>query len=270
MTRYAILAGSNFVGTPSELRGCINDLVNVRAKIEPSGITILADLHDKDMTTNNWKNAMKEAAAKAIEGDVILHMHSHHGAQTKSANGLGLDEIWCPDDFDWSDEHMIRDKWMGDLVSSLKPGVKWIDWADCCHAGDSLRDLWCPNEKPRYIKNPKLINFVSNGHLNPIVAGNDRKGMLLAACRSNQTSADAFINGQSCGAFSHYFLQSLNETPNASYEKLIIRTTQMLGLGGYDQRPEMDCNFGDEKGSFAVDVLGASKTMRKIRRFFTK
>lgn len=255
--RYAVLAGSNFVGTPNELRGCINDLIDVRKLIEGSGITILADLHDSDMSTANWKAALTNAVAVAQPGDVIFHMHSHHGAQIRDPSDEdGLAEVWCPNDFDWSPDHMITDKWMAGLIASLKPGVQWIDWADCCHAGDSIRQLWCPGERPRLIANPDLKDFEAKKLAPMVVEGNDRKGILLAACRSAQTSADAYINGEHCGAFSHTLLQALNEQPNGTYEDLLIRVTQILGLGGYDQKPELDCKPGDEKCKFAFDVLG--------------
>lgn len=94
--RYAILAGSNFVGTPNELQGCINDIIDVRALIEPSGIKIVADLRDHDMTTSNWKAAMTEVASLAKDGDVIFHSHSHHGAQIQDTSEEdGLAEVFC-------------------------------------------------------------------------------------------------------------------------------------------------------------------------------
>jgi len=213
--RYAVLAGSNFVGTPSELRGCINDLNNVRKMIEPTGVVILADLRDRNMTTANWKAALQLAVEKAVAGDVIFHMHSHHGCQVKTTDASeadGLSEVWAPDDFDWSPEHMITDKWMASLISNLKPGVKWIDWADCCHAADGLRSLWCQGEKPRFIRNPQVDDSECKAFsLAPmVIEGADRKGLLMAACRSSQTSADAYIRGEHCGAFSHFKLQAIS------------------------------------------------------------
>ena len=260
MKKYALLAGSNFVGTQNELNGCLNDLDNMRSLLEAYDVEIVADLRGSDMTTSNWKNAMMDIAKKAESGDTIFHSHSHHGAKTRSLDGMGFDEIWCPDDFDWKDAHMIRDDWMAALMDMLKPGVKWIDFCDCCHAGGSLRDLWYQNERPRYIENPELTNklfgFNSKPTVTPlVVSGENYKGILLAACRSNQTSADAFIDGQYCGAFTYHFLKALRENMEGNYEELMIRTTDLLGLGGYDQKPELDCKTGDEHNKFKTDVL---------------
>jgi metacaspase-1 len=259
--RYAILAASNYEGTSSQLRGCINDVIDVRKLVEEAGVTILADLRNKDMTTANWKEAIKHAASIATTGDVVFHMHSHHGTQIKDPSEAdGLDEVWCPDDFDWSPAKMITDKQMASTIKSLAPGVVWLEWPDCCHSGDSIRDLWYENERPRYIPNPELVGSPRSimrmkGPM--LVAGEDRNGILLAACRSNQTSADAYINRKACGAFTHFMLQAINEGgSNATYESLMIRATQLLSLNGYEQRPELNVKPGDEKRTFSKDVLG--------------
>jgi hypothetical protein len=262
--RYAILAGSNYIGTANQLAGCLNDLSNVRQLIEPTGITILADLRGKDMSTVNWKEALREACSKAQPGDTVFHMHSHHGTQIKDpSESDGLSEVYCPNDFDWSPEKMITDKWMAGLMKAVNPQAIWVDHSDCCHAGDSLRTLWCPNERPRYIRNRHGIIESLCGlgrrrtHLSPMVVSSpDRQGILLAASRSDQTSADAYIGGESCGAFTHYLLQAINEDKIATYEALLLRVTQLLGLGGYNQRPEIDAKLGDEHRSFGKDVLG--------------
>lgn len=255
--RYAILAGSNYVGTRNSLNGCLNDLDDIRSLIEPSGIRIVADLRGPEMTTRNWKAALTEAVQLAQPGDLIYHMHSNHGAQIKDpSEDDGLSEIWAPDDFDWSPERMITDKWVGGLIEMLRPDVMWVDHSDNCHSGDGLRALWCPGESPRMILNERLFGLHLNRVAPMVVSGGDRRGMLLAACRSNQTAADAQIDGRACGAFTHFFLQALKEIPCGTYEEQMVRASQMLQLAGYDQRPELDCPEGAQKRSFAKDVLG--------------
>lgn len=248
MAKYLILAGSNFLGTPNQLSGCINDLANVRAAAEARGFAVLADLRDHAMTAANWKAALLAAAACAQAGDLVLHMHSHHGAQIEDpAEPEGLAEVWCPDDFDWSPEHMIEDHWMGQLVASLAAGALWVDWADCCHAGDSLRTFWGKGERPRYIENPALRGWIFNTVSRPmVVAGPDRRGILLAACRSDQTSADAVIDGQACGAFTAKMLAAGAIANTDTYGELLAAATLGLQLGGFNQRPELDCPTGGD------------------------
>ncbi len=251
--RFAVLAGSNYKGTPNELHGCIQDVINMRAMLEAKGYTIIADLRDSDMSAENWLAALAEMQAKvnATSGAAIAgHSHSHHGAQVRDLTGTEpdrLSEVYCADKFDWTPKTMITDKQMGRHVSGYRSGVIYWDLADCCHAGDSLRSLWCPGERPRYIPNPELKGFISN-LINPmVVSGEERKGILLAACRSNQTSADAVIDGKPCGAFTNAFLRAWGETPGASYRVLMAKATSILSLGGYDQRPELDCPTGAQE-----------------------
>lgn len=263
--KFAVLAGSNYKGTPNELGGCIQDVINMRAHLEELGYTIIADLRDSDMTAANWRAALAEMQAKVNEtsGPAIAgHSHSHHGAQTRDLTGTEpdrLSEIYCADKFDWTAKTMITDKQMGRHVSGYRPGVTYWDVADCCHAGDSLRSLWCPGEKPRYIQNPELKGIISN-LINPmVISGDDRKGILLAACRSNQTSADAVIDGKPCGAFTNALLRAWKEAPFASYQRLMLKATNILSLGGYDQRPELDCPTGaQELPAFQLPASGRS------------
>jgi hypothetical protein len=235
----------------------------MRERLEKIGVEIFTDLRDSDLTTGNWKDALRGIAKKAKSGDVIFSMYSGHGTTMRSSDKMGYDECYCPDDFDGSDAHVIRDDYMAAIMNELEDGVKWIQWSDCCHAGGSLRDLWYAGERPRYIvntelKETKLFGFNTNPVVNPlVVSGDSYKGILLAACRSNQTSADAFIDGQHCGAFSHYFMKAMDERPMGTYEDLMLRTTELLGLGGYDQKPELDCKTGDEHGKFKDDILTA-------------
>lgn len=262
--KYALLTASNYVNSRNQLAGCINDVTLMRERLEKAGVEIFADLRDSDLTTGNWKDALRGIAKKGKSGDVIFSMYSGHGTTMRSIDGMGFDECYCPDDFDGSDAHVIRDDYMAAVLNELEVGVKWIQWSDCCHAGGSLRDLWCNNESPKYIYNPdaqKLfgMNFGNDRpKFNPmLVTGDNYKGVGLFACQSTQTSADAFIDGIPCGAFSHYFMKAMDETPMATYENLMLRATNLLGLNGYNQKPELYCKTGVEHDIFSKDVLNA-------------
>lgn len=251
--RYAILAGSNYIGSRNELNGCLNDLDDIRSIIEPTGISIVADLRGDKMSTDSWKNALMEVSQRAISGDVVYHMHSNHGTRLKIGNEMC--EAYCPNDFDGTIERMITDKWMASLMDGLADGVKWVEHADCCHAGDSIRSLYVKEERPRYINLPWLSSS-DTLTLSPMVVCQNTNGILLAACRSDQVSNDAKIGGRYCGAFTNAFIRSLKQIPYGTYQQLMINATQILGLGGFDQKPEFDGRLGTESGIFANDVLG--------------
>ena len=134
---------------------------------------------------------------------------------------------------------MITGLQVSAILAKLKPGVRWYDWADCCHAHGSLRRMPYRNERFKFIDNPaakpgQLVRSVvpSEEYPDNIVG--------FAACQWNQTSADAYIDGVYCGAYTNFGLQAWNEQSNAAQTGTVIdRATQLLQRGGYDQHPEL-------------------------------
>src|SRR6516162_11950800 len=112
----AFLVGINKY--PSQpLKGCVNDVVDManflvsKCNFAMEDIRLLVD-----------ERATKAAIIERLDwllkglksGDRILFHYSGHGVQLPARNIQGevdsLDEAICPVDFDWTDEHTIRDK----------------------------------------------------------------------------------------------------------------------------------------------------------------
>ncbi|MBU1663973.1 MAG: caspase family protein, partial [Gammaproteobacteria bacterium] len=65
--------------------------------------------------------------------------------------------------------------------------------------------------------------------------------ILWAGCRSDQTSADAFINGTYNGAFSYYFCHHMRASNGQlSRKELLARIRASLRHGGYSQVPQLE------------------------------
>ncbi len=65
--------------------------------------------------------------------------------------------------------------------------------------------------------------------------------MLLAACAADQVSAEAWIDGDYHGAFTHFLWRSAGELDyRASYTDLVKRTRQLLRANEYDQVPQLE------------------------------
>ncbi len=239
MKRIALLVGVNKYACGSNLNGCLNDVLDLNAKLSKLGFDEITILNDADAATENWLAALEELISKGAAGDLLFHAHSHHGAQVKDRSEAdGLAEVWCPPDFDWSPRHMIADKQMKALLDKLAPGALFEDWADCCHASDSLRGMAFKGESPRFLPNPE-IDILSERQLISHLVVDARPGVVqLAACRSEQTSADALINGRYCGAFTHYALEVWEELGSPSLGALIDAVAPRLSRYGYSQRPE--------------------------------
>jgi hypothetical protein len=66
--------------------------------------------------------------------------------------------------------------------------------------------------------------------------------ILWAACRSDQTSADARIAGGWHGAFTYYFCQVMNATQNKLARKdVLTKVRTKLAAGDYNQVPQLEC-----------------------------
>ena len=77
--------------------------------------------------------------------------------------------------------------------------------------------------------------------------------ILLAGCRSDQTSADAHIGGDYHGAFTYYLVQTLTQANgNITYRDLASKTGSLLGSGNFLQVPQLEYAKGrDHKQAFA-------------------
>jgi len=62
----------------------------------------------------------------------------------------------------------------------------------------------------------------------------------FSGCRNDQTSADAFINGQPSGALSYAFVKCMNEQgTQQTYSELLVNIRTVLQQGKYSQVPQL-------------------------------
>jgi hypothetical protein len=233
--RLALLVASNYDKSQFALRGCLNDMQMLEDKLTSLGVDGIVKLLGTDMTTSNWLDAMRGHAAKLSVNTIGFHGHSHHGSRH------GASEVWCPDDFDGTEAKMIQDKQTRDILKTVKG--RWVDWADCCHAADSIRAITFKDEKLKFIPEDRspilvsaigqMISSIADTVVDPEYATNC---LQLAACRSDQTSADAKIDGKYCGAFTFYGLRAWDA--KATYGSIIDKSKALLSRNGYAQSPE--------------------------------
>mmetsp|Transcript_4038 Transcript_4038/g.5802 ORF Transcript_4038/g.5802 Transcript_4038/m.5802 type:complete len:318 (-) Transcript_4038:207-1160(-) len=147
-TKRAVMIGINYVGdNPGELRGCHNDVFNMKKYIqdvhgfEDENITILMD--DGNHTVPTRENILA-AYSKIVEesqpGDAVFCHYSGHGGKLKDDNGDeadGYDETLVPVDYKTAGQ--IRDDLLyKNLVGGFKEGVFCTFVMDCCHSGSVL------------------------------------------------------------------------------------------------------------------------------------
>lgn len=266
MAKKALLIGINRYRIPgADLRGCVNDVENVRAALQryfafsARDITALTDLK---ATTRAIKAAIQRLVRSARGGDVLLLHYSGHGANVPDADGDeadGRDEILCPTDLDW--KAPLTDDWLRRTFNRLRKGVSLTVVMDCCHSGTNTRAVLPPDAPriPRYLPNPWDLMAEESGRrlrgrrvaglrVSPpaarrrsdVVAA-DIPELLITGCRDTQTSADAYIGGSYNGALTYHLVAALAESGGElSYRELHARTCAGLKRGGFDQVPQLE------------------------------
>lgn len=256
MSKRALLVGLNRYPDPiNSLRGCLNDVAQIRQLITSRldfaqrDIVTLTDSH---ATTRSIVSQLGGLVDDASPGDVLLFHYSGHGSQVDDQNGDEpdrLDEIICPYDLDWNDPFTDDDLY--DIVKGLPAGVNFTVVLDCCHSGTGLRAGRPGREgqagtdpaaerflaPPRLPRSPLQLRMLRRFGANAVARG----AILIAACRSDQVAADAFIDRDYHGAFTYYLCQALEESGcGGSYSALVRRVRQLLRQNGYDQVPQLE------------------------------
>lgn len=172
-----IQIGINYVGdNPGELRGCHNDVLNMKNYImnvhgfEEENITVLMDDGEHAPPTyENMIQAYKKVVAESESGDAVflqyvepnrvkdtvpfscgpiisfslprIHSYSGHGTKIRdddfNEEEDGYDEALVP--VDYKQSGVIRDDDLYEiLIADLADGVHMVSLMDCCHSGTIL------------------------------------------------------------------------------------------------------------------------------------
>ncbi|RIB09557.1 caspase domain-containing protein [Gigaspora rosea] len=276
--KKALLIGINYFSQQAELKGCINDVANLKKFLievygfQESNMVILTD-DQKDPTRiptkTNILAAMKWLVQDAQPGDSLFFHYSGHGSQEKDSSGDeydGNDETIVP--VDYSQNGQITDDVMHEtMVKPLQAGVKFFSIFDSCHSGSAL-DLPYTYSTRGMIKAPKELvdskkELMSAGMA--LLSGNKKQLMsfvkqkaptimktgknlmsksskadviMLSGCKDEQTSADAYEEGRSTGAMSFAFIKTMSANRNITYQQLLNNIRDVLA-SKYTQKPQL-------------------------------
>ena len=188
---------------------------------------------------------------------------SSHGTQVPDLSGDEpdrADEAFCPHDLaqsgeQWDKNHIIVDDELRDLFMQLPENVLLEVYLDTCHSGTGLKAIdMLFDRTPRYLPPPSLKAFeqVDSKRSRGLRHGLLEKGVvhdvLWAACRADQTSADAKIAGGWHGAFTYYFCKEMYACNNSlSRAALLTKVRAELKKGKYSQIPQLECEATKRK-----------------------
>lgn len=237
-SKFALLVGINYKGSPYQLNGCINDVLNVKNVLENNygytNILVLSDDTNKQPTKQNIINEFTNMLKNSISGDNLFFQYSGHGSYTFDQSGDekdGRDETIVPIDYVDITDDEIRSI----LITNLKPGVRLFALFDSCHSG-TVMDL-----RYNYLDSQNLNNLTTNTAIAETVG----QVQMISGCLDNQTSADASFIVQGTpnyqGAMTNAFLASLQ--PNILLRSLIENMRTTLKNGKFSQIPQLSCGM---------------------------
>lgn len=192
--KKSLFVGINYAGTKSALRGCINDVHNIRGFVtstyhfpeDAEHMLVLTD-DQKDPTKiptkANMLAGMQWLVAGAQAGDSLFFHYSGHGGFQKDAGSDevdGNDETLVPSDYTTAGQ-IIDDEIHSTLVAVLPAGVRLTAVMDCCHSG-SVFDL------------PYTYGMTAS---NVVYEKDNRKAAIQAALMAGMS----LFKGDSAGAF---------------------------------------------------------------------
>ena len=252
--KRALIVGINYVGTGHELHGCINDAHNMEALLRDQyKFNEIKLILEQDATTAGIKSGMNWLTTYAVPGDVLVMHYSGHGSQLPSRTEAdGYEEIICPVDLNWFDK-IITDADLKACFTQVTNGVNVTVILDCCHSGTGLNQDGSyvtaaakessPLETTESRFLPPPLGLVSSRtHVVNWNAARDinSSALLIAGCRADQTSADAFINNVPQGAATWALISAVKAHSTISYRSLVDTMTMYMISGQFEQRPELD------------------------------
>ena len=299
MPEKAALFGINDYKFVNSLRGCVNDVENMRSLlVEVLGFdekNVRTFVNNK-VTKTEINRQMKWLFRDVAAGDRVVFHVSGHGSQTADLDGDehdGADELFCLYDMDFNDpESYLLDDELREWTKSLPTGVQLTVILDTCHSGTGTRMLLSPESNKPHLSmsvdveatikrsistagpgargiqlaaaalDPRHEDIVRARFVDPppsvkqaiaaqarIKAASGSRALveadinhvLIAACKDDQTAADATIEGNPNGAFTYYLCKTLRSCGgNIDRKSLIDNVEQALAAAQFNQIPQLE------------------------------
>lgn len=239
--KRALLIGLNYAGTRSALRGCINDVKNLKDLLTLKGFTDIITMTDNQHallphypTKANMMREIKNLVSQMKPGDFSVLSYSGHGTTkicTEGEEPSGEDQVLVPADAVNDPSKYIIDDELYEIVSKVVAGATMFIICDSCFSGTSF-DL------PYIADCDRETCSLKPGQGRPAIPG---CVIELSGCSDYQTSADITSAGKSYGAMTNAFLSSY--TDGIEYRNLLLKVRRYLSANGHRQTPQL--TFGN-------------------------
>ena len=235
--RRALLIGINYVGTSSQLNGCINDINNVGSYLfntrKYNSFLVLTDYTRFKPTKANILQAFNALFTNVRAGDELWFHYSGHGSLLRDTNRdeeSGFDSCICP--LDYERAGFISDDVIRQMLAQRVPkGVKLYIVLDACHSGTGC-DLRYKYDDNSYLTSmpsspsttlptkyiPTDWSLQQTSYEFKKYSKTNGEVYSISGCQDEQTSADAFIEGQATGALTFILLSCLRANSQTTYK----------------------------------------------------
>jgi len=240
--KKVLLIGINYVGSSSQLMGCINDVTNMynflnsKYDLDPNNVHILTDNTEEKPNKKNILKELQWLASNNKPGDSLFLHYAGHGSHIHDFSNDeddGRDEVLVPLDYRTAGL-IVDDQLRKILVEPLLNNVQLFCVFDCCHSGTML------DVRHKY----EMINDSFVDSKNDKYANTLAKVTTISGCKDNQTSADTREENsetgkmQFQGALTCTLLKLMKAYDcNISLKDLIVNLNIELKNKGYKQRP---------------------------------
>lgn len=271
-TKKALLVGINYVGTPNELSGCVNDIHDMCQLCAGWGYTDICVLLDgawpgpepipklpaqlpglsgRAPTRANIEAAMRWLTADAAKGGHRFFHYSGHGSQLRDQVGEGHDEPSGWDDtiipVDFGTAGQIRDDELRALLVVPLAGtpVRLRAVLDCCHSGTGFDLHYTLYDVSRFGRRNFKTGKDEDEHIfvmRTAAAAPTRATadvLMISGCADFQTSDDAVFNGRANGALSRFLVDYLKGRYVVRAGEMLVTVREKLRNSAYDQVPQL-------------------------------
>lgn len=242
---------NDYMGEANDLRGCVNDINNEVKKLNAEFPEFQClKYFDSQVTTHFFMAEIRRVIAeltviKETTGKIgMLYIkYSGHGTQVPSASEVnGYNEALYLRNGPLIDDNIYH------LQQETPDWLPVLAKFDSCYSGDigsrdlagAVRLVLNGYRKARFMPLPGVPRMIKP--VNRLAKTDEgQRWIIFSGCGEEQTSADAYINGQYQGAFSWADLKSYGRGSGFARELDLVRG--LLRVNKFEQIPELSGPF---------------------------
>lgn len=255
--KRALCMGVNYVGTSSELSGCLHDAEDWTEALSARGFEV-SQLLESHATLAGMREGLTALVESAKDGDSLVVTYSGHGTFVPDEDGDepdGFDEALCP--YDVAEAGPLIDDEIAGIFALLAPGARLVLISDSCHSGTVARFAGLGRgdggDRVRFMPPATFraaLEDVPGAHRvrRARALGRKSTALLLSGCQDSEYAYDAVIRGRPNGAFTRAALDTLPPpgTARMSYRTWMREIRRLLPSPRHPQSPNLTGPFGSK------------------------